>query len=674
MADIKWQFRPMSRAEINQESMEREFFQDDTINVRLVREVIQNALDAALDKYEGRSRGSYGPVKVRFSLAGITNPLPEERAQEYFVGLKSHLEAVNELDNDIVFRLTEDSLLTGGMPFLVIEDYRTKGLNGAWEQFDDTPEQPAVGNDFYWFFRNVGRSGKGESDNGSWGLGKWVFPDASKISSYIAVTRRTEDDETLLMGQAVLNKHTVVDQRYPPYGYFAEHDTAAFSRPLTTANPEHRPFIRRCIDDFDLRYRSSSGLSVVIPFPRVGGGEGEVVLDKNRLLAAVVHNYFFPIVAGHLEVSVEGDGSPVYLSSSNIDYVLDDLSLADTGESSASGYRKLFKMCRDIMGLRPDEVVEIGNPGTIQEGSESYADLVALRPKYDSEELLAFRITTDVQRRNGSRETSYYNLYLQKDTSLEEGHDYYVRGTLSIPNRDSIRGYAARALLVVNENEPLAAMLRDSERPSHNAWYPQDDRVTKRWVATRSRITSVINAPSRLLRILEAAPEGLQRDALIDVFSWDGKWGKPTVPVSVPNVIQEPASKPTVTPTPPEDLPVSRLTDFTTTRVGTGFRVRGAAGGDSSVPFRARLLVAYVIPRGNSFKRYKEFDFSLHGANPLEVTVIGGNVSPGNSGNELFLDVEDLAKFSLTVQGFDGLRDVRVDVKRLVSESIGEED
>ena len=48
---------------------------------------------------------------------------------------------------------------------MVIEDDRTIGLNGNWEQFDDTPEQSADGNDFYWFFRNVGRSGKRVSDN-----------------------------------------------------------------------------------------------------------------------------------------------------------------------------------------------------------------------------------------------------------------------------------------------------------------------------------------------------------------------------------------------------------------------------------------------------------------------------------------------------------------------------
>ena len=169
MADVKWQFRQMSRAEINQESMEREFFQEEAINVRLVREVIQNSLDAAIDKALGQPRGSSGPVRVRFSLAGIQNPLSEEQAQYYFVGLEPHLSAISDLEDDIVSRLKGKSLVTGGVPYMVIEDDRTIGLNGNWEQFDDTPEQSADGNDFYWFFRNVGRSGKRASDNGSWG-------------------------------------------------------------------------------------------------------------------------------------------------------------------------------------------------------------------------------------------------------------------------------------------------------------------------------------------------------------------------------------------------------------------------------------------------------------------------------------------------------------------------
>ena len=54
-------------------------------------------------------------------------------------------------------------LLNGGgdVPYLLIEDFNTTGLIGDVEQFTD----PSTGGDsddnhFYWFVRNVGRSGK----------------------------------------------------------------------------------------------------------------------------------------------------------------------------------------------------------------------------------------------------------------------------------------------------------------------------------------------------------------------------------------------------------------------------------------------------------------------------------------------------------------------------------
>ena len=668
MAGVKWQFRQMSRAEINLEAMEREFFQEEPINVRLVREVIQNSLDAAPGRSPLQPRGSSGPVRVRFSLAGINNPLTEELARPYFEGIEPHLRATRDLDSNIAERLKQGSLVRGGVPYMVVEDERTTGLNGDWEQVDDTAQHSAERNDFYWFFRNVGRSGKRASDNGSWGLGKWVFPDASRIGAYIAVTRRSGDDDVLLMGQAVLSQHDIDGRRYPPYGYYAEHGADGFQSPLAMSLAEQRTIIRRCIEDFDLRCRNAPGLSVIVPFPRVDSDQDEVAVDKYSLAEAVVHNYFYPIISGYLEVSVEGEGSPVSLNSSTIEdeVVRLDLGKDETGETSVPGYRKLFKMCRDIGNLRDDEFTELDLRDSIREDTQPHSDLVALRPRYEAGELLAFRIGTDVQRKNSSAEETNYAVYLQRDLDLGRGHDYYVRGTLSIPNMDFIGSYSARALLVVDEREPLAAMLRDSEPPSHNAWRPQVDRVAKQWVAARRRIDAVRYAPRNLLRILEGAPDGLQWDALADVFCWDGQWSQQTAPASVPNVVRESSSNSMVTPEPPTDLPRSRPTDFTITRVASGFRVRGIAGTE---PFRARLLAAYVVPKGNPFNHYRELDFSLHGPNSLEVAITGGSIGPGGAGNELLIDAEDPAQFSLTVQGFDGIRDVRVDVKRLAPDS-----
>ncbi len=674
MDGIQWQFRRMSPAEINQESMEQEFFQGEPINVRLVREVIQNSLDAALSKRPGL--GAAGPVRVRFSLAGIHHPVPAERAERYFTGLEPHLKAikaVTDLDDDINARLEQGHLTAGGVPYIVIEDDRAVGLNGDWQQSDDSPAHPAQGNDFYWFFRNVGRSGKGDADNGSWGLGKWVFPDASAINSYIVVTRRSADDETLLMGQSVLNKHTIDGQRYPPYGYFAEHNAAGFQLPLRMSNPEHRPFIRQCSDDFDRRFRHGPGLSVIIPFPRgkpsTAGAEpaDADTLDKSRLLAAVIRNYFYPIIAEQLEVIIDdGDGPPAQLTGATLDGHLSDLELGDTGEHSAQSYRKLFAMFRRIRDLPEDAYIDLAHPPGNDTEYSQYADLVAQRPDYAAGKLLAFRIGlgAGVQRKGDSPKNTAFHLYVQKDDTLQEGHDYYVRGTLSIPDMDYIRQHKARALLVVKETEPLAAMLRDSEPPSHSAWRPQVDRVTKRWVAARRHIDSVRRAPANLLRLLETPREGLQKDALADIFSWDGK-GR-----TAPSPARSPATQPNGDAErdgPDSIVPAPTPRNFAVSRAGSGFQVRCSPGTVPEGPIQGLLQVAYVTPRGDSFKAYREMDFRLHGANALPVTVAGGSYAPGSAGNELLLTIDDPARFSLAVQGFDPVRDVRLRVDWLTA-------
>ena len=84
------------------------------------------------------------------------------------------------------------------MPWVTVEDFGTTGLAGDIEAND--PKEPD--NHFWGFFRSVGISPKGEDAGGSWGLGKWVFPDASVVNAYLGATRRTGEDRTLLMGMS----------------------------------------------------------------------------------------------------------------------------------------------------------------------------------------------------------------------------------------------------------------------------------------------------------------------------------------------------------------------------------------------------------------------------------------------------------------------------------------
>ena len=649
MAEPQWRFRAMQPGEINRDPMEREFFVEEPINERLVREAVQNSLDAALSRAD---RAAAGPVRMRFSLRGVHSPLDALDAAAYVEGLEEHLKTGLDPSDDLRKHVALRGLANNGMPYMVIEDACTVGLEGDWRQFDDSVEEPADDNHFYWFFRNVGRSGKSDLDGGSWGLGKWVFPDASHASAYIAVTRRRSDDEMLLMGQAVLTKHNVDGQRYDPYGYFGEEDERGLILPLRSSNPAHRSVIEQCVEDFDLRFRDKPGLSVIIPFPRV---DGDLPIDQRQILAALVHNYFHPIIAGRLEASVDEGAAVTEVTAGTIEHVLAHLELEEDGERSMVSYQRLFEMCSDAATLPDPEHIELRLPPPRNAASyEHHAMLADLRSRHENGEMLAFRIGMNVEQKGEDRKKpTSFRLYVQHDDSLTQGHDFYVRGDLSITPMDLIGRRKARTLLVVDESEPLAALLRDSEPPAHTKWDPQSERVAKRWTSARNRINEVRSAANNLLSIWDAAPVELQRDALADIFPASGQGsarrrdGK-----GKPSVNRERGD-------PPPSHP-----DFDVHQSGTGFRARFAPN-VSAPPRRVRLRVAYEAPRGNPLNGYSPHDFRLHGQGALDVRANGCQATPGDGGNELLLEVAELERFSVAVQGFDKRRDLFVRVERL---------
>ena len=671
MGGTQWRFREMSPSEINQGTVVGEFFGDEPINTRLVREAIQNSLDAGIDKALGNPTGTSGPVRVRFDLTGITNPLPAARAARYLAGLEPHLTATG--DGPGATALSED------MPYIVVEDAGTTGLCGDWRAFDTNDSK----NYFYWFFRNIGLSGKGESDSGSWGLGKWVFPDASLAKGYIAVTKRFDDGETLLMGQTVLNKHTVNGQRYDPVGYFATPDAEGMALPLRMSEPEHQELVSDCISDFGLQWRSEPGLSIIIPFPDVGrrsDADGEdddnsAGIDRAWLLDAVIRNYFYPIIAGSLEVVIvvgnyaDADDNSTIVNRDTIDRVVAELDLPDSGEWSLPSYRRLFAMCRASLEQGDAECHLLDAPPS-RNHDQYDADLLGRwRSRYQAGELLAFRVKSDVERRDRQRQDTELRVYLQRDAALGEGQDYYVRGTLSIHgSMDFIKRHReACALLIVDERQPLAAMLRDSEPPAHTAWNVSAGRAANKWVAASRRIGEVRNTPGNLLTLLEAPTEAMQKDAFADIFFWDG--GNPTAADRTRRIRD---GRHTYNPKPPP-IP-KRPQEFDVTPSAGGFRVRLTAAGIADPPACAHLQVVYALSRGNSFGRYREDDFRLHGrGGALSFQMGGCRLRPDKAGNAVFLDIDDPDDFEFAVSGFDPTRDVRISIERVQPDAGAEE-
>src|SRR5215469_1412501 len=271
----KWYFREMQRAEMSVNPIQSEFFSTEAIEgltEALVRESIQNTLDA----------GQTIPARIRFWLSGLENAIPTKKASQYFGGLEEHLKANGS-------GLQAVPSLSSGIPFLLVEDFNARGLCGSPLQDKDVP---GTNNDFYYFWRNVGRSGKGEKDRGRWGVGKTVFPAASRINTFLGFTVRNDTPQDLLMGQSVLKVHQLNGSRLYPYGYFGNIEADGFARPF-----EDTGFLDQIRSDFSLARNNEPGLSVIVPFP-------DEDINYVRILKATLRQYFYPIMAGGLVVVV----------------------------------------------------------------------------------------------------------------------------------------------------------------------------------------------------------------------------------------------------------------------------------------------------------------------------------------------------------------------------------
>ncbi len=651
MTNPRWRFARMSEWQPNSNPVLGEFFSAASdLPERLVRESIQNSMDA---------RHGNEPVRVRFTFSGEQGALDERSAAPYLAGLRPHILAVAESDDSGDPRSPDDprAALKRPLSWLAVEDFGTSGLLGEIES-NDIEEK---GNHFWGFFRQTGISAKDENKAGSWGLGKWVFPDASAINSYIAVTERRREQRVLLMGATVLKTHLVDGVKYPPEGYYTPTDTQD-SPPLpvdSDADPESDAFMLTALTTFGLDRTAAPGLSVVVLYPKRE-------LTPAGIARAVLTQYFLPVVRGDLTVEIvhpEIDASERMqtISRETIGREVANIQPSARDDESPTSLRGAIDLARWAIAQEDGAHIELPAE-EIAKGLSERVD--ELRERYEREDRLAFRLTLDVERKGQAATLDAFRVYLEHAPDLKQGHDYFVRGYLRIPRMDFIKDRDARALVLVGEQSELGHLLRDSEGPAHELWRLRNEHVAKHWTAGDRRIRSVRDAAGSLLqRLTERPPERLTH-AL-------AKWFPATTPRDDTGGGENSDGGRTPKPKVPR-LPRSPLEIVS---ASGGFAVRapkdatGLAGTDWTVRF------AYdSTGRGGPFGQFAKGlkagtpDFVLKGDH-IEKDGCDYTIT---AENEIALHVNSDG-FRIAVSGFDSRRDVIVDVQR-VPEAASESD
>jgi len=637
---MAWSFREMSRGEMNTDPVEGEFFTPEGLADALVRESIQNSLDAR--PLDGRQNST--PVRVRFHLVGETKGLSSKDAARYLDGLWPHLDAFEK-------RRENRPTRTSQMSFLVVEDFGTQGLCGPTDQEADIDADSNERKDFFYFWRNVGRSRKQDAERGRWGLGKTVFPATSRVNSFFGLTVRADDGQTLLMGQSVLKIHRIDAKRFCPYGFFANTGDDDFQQPLDDIG-----LLNAFRSDFNLERVAEPGLSVVIPFPDV-----DEIKTDHMIRSAILH-YFYPILRRELIVDVSGDEGQVSISADSIDKIAESTTWDDTS-FPRSQLQHLFDFVRRALAVADEELILLPDPKPSRAPDWKYGRLTdetvaAIKEQFDKQKMLAVRVPITVRPKVGKERSTFFDVFIERDATLDGPEDHYIREGITISKICALREKEFRGLVVVSD-KPLSTLLGDSENPSHTEWIEKATKFKQRYDWGPFTVRFLRNALQRIVSRLLFIPEGRDEDLLKDLFyvqeesleSKDPSKGKGKTKTD--GNTEEGELDP-ILPTPKP---------FEIQKIQGGFRIV-REDSESQPPPRISVEVAYEVRRGNPFRKYDKLDFQLANK-PIRIETVGALAGPLNNTIDI---VPEGTTFLVEVSGFDQHRDLAVRARPLCEE------
>ncbi|MEV8149252.1 hypothetical protein AB0O52_14075 [Arthrobacter sp. NPDC080073] len=593
----------------------------------LVRESIQNSLDAKLPDHE--------KVRVRIHVSGNTGSLSPFEASPYFRDFWPHV-AQCENGGQVAADLED-----GRCRFVVIEDFGTCGLTG-----DTEAARVADGesNNYYYFLRAEGISGKSAGNLGRWGVGKYVFPKSSGVNAFLALTNRSDDPgNSLLVGQSVLMNHTLDGTDYDPDGWWAK-PGEGIQMPITDAD-----LIAQTTRRWNITRTDESGLSIVIPYvdESLGGVD---------FIRSVIRAYFGAILSGGLVVDIDDADAEEIVT-------LDENNISTLAETYFEGPER-DKVVSEIHLLQVRNSIPAEgkfNTTTVSaEAGKKWSSATigtdtanAIRTRLETGQPVEVTVPLELQlkERPSSPVRTHFHVLLQQDESLRQKPLFLRRGiVISEAYRFKLPG--VRAICLVDD-EPLTKMLGDAENPAHTTW-TYNDKVKARYVRGGDVLDLVKQAPHKIYQlVLDAALEE-QRIIFSDIFA---------------------------APLDPQKGRKSRggpeRTGTTTKRTLLGGRKRKArgqsliilnreeSGGFSIMPTeygrsgqlkRVELAVGYTTRRGDALAKWTKDDFEL---STLASGISGGKLAKVG-GNTLIAEIDDPENFKLTVTGFDTNRDLTI--------------
>lgn len=631
-----WTFSPRDAWMKVRDPLVGEFFATSSIRnlaESVVREGIQNALDAGIRNDAGRFEE---PVEIRMELRTGKNAVKATAYKPFFSGIWPHIMARgNGLVADETPKLGDDC------PYLLFEDFNTSGLTGDPAQSGDIEGEK---NPFFHFFRAEGRSAKSGDERGRWGVGKYVFPRASRIKTIFGYTVREDDGRTLLMGSAVLRSHRVAEVDYLPDGLFGVRSDEA--KNYFVMPEKEKTLLAEFRSAFGITRAKETGLSIVVPWI-------DESVTRSSLISAVISGYFAPLLDGSLKVSIrEGD----VLTELNNETLKEEAKRIGDTETAC-----LAALADWGANTKPEDHVKLtshaGNKPEWCDGMLAEGPLEQIQEKLAGvARRAALKVPIRVKRKDREAQVTEFRIFLEEDRGAK-GRPVFVRDGILISDVRASRDPGIRAIVLIEE-KPLSALLGDAENPAHTQWQRDSSNFRGKYDYGEACLRFVTQAVHEILARLRAKDEQGDPWLLADIFYLDDSDGEPD------DVGQQKPKedKPKESDIDPKPSPVSKPKFYRLQSARGGFCLSSGSIPPPTLPTQLTLEVAYDIRRGNPFFKYGPDDFALIRA-PVRIEGKEEGLKLIKTEKNL-LEVElRSATFSLTLTGFDTKRDLIVRVK-----------
>jgi hypothetical protein len=630
--ELEWHYFPKRRCDKSRDPVQDEFFQSDQEDesqvFHFVREVLQNSLDARRDPNK--------PVKAAIHVRDLSNKI-DILNKKWFANAWDHIEAPNNGLSGVSRKSLTSSKTCR---FLLIEDFNTTGLEGDIEEHRSSFSGD---NPFFYFYRSEGMSAKQNEKGGRWGLGKYVFPRASAIRSFIGYSVRKDQPKAVIMGQSILRYHELKGVEYNPDGWFCKvQRVASEEMPMPGVTPT---IIKEFCEDFNILRKKQTGLSIIVPF-------AEQVFNAKSLRKAVVEQFFLSILRGDLEVGIFERGVKHTITKDSIGK---EVTQIENQRFNTATYLELARVYNENHQVIPLDTLQPKGIGslTIKDGQINET----MKSNYQKGDILHFKIPVEfVMTPINKKVSSYFHVILKSDLKSGASKPVFFRGHLRINDLSDTSSPHAHALVIIDEIQ-LSSMLGDAENPAHNRWSSNCSNFRGKY-KNGQRVMAFVRKCPRLILDQLLPDEGKEDEsALSHIFPiLDGSKLETEDDLG-------PVTTGTGSTTPTKVNVTNQKQKLQIQEIKGGFKV---VSGEDIPRKKDRFLVKVAYKaKENSFSKYNllDFDFMNPKASGIKLNLDGASTSGSRYGNNnVEFSIEKPDEIYLQITGFDENRDLLVDL------------